>query len=241
MEFCLSNAKPSAVPLNVNYDKNVNEADLLLDNKQFKRLVGCLLYVAVNSRPDIAASVSILAQRTNQPRREDWTELKNVVRYLNATAKHRLAIGKIGSDIELIGYADANWAENRADRKSNSCYVFFVYGGAVSWACRKQSCVALSSTEAEYISGCSNRRQLPYSKYEDNQSCLKLIESEKISSRTKHIDTKRHYVKDLINSGAVQCVYCPTQSMFADMFTKSLSAKRLLSLREACGIREENI
>lgn len=51
----------------------------------------------------------------------------------------------------FYGYADANWAEDRNDRKSNSDYIFKVHGGVVSWRCRKQSCVSLSSTEAEFI------------------------------------------------------------------------------------------
>jgi len=160
----------------------------------------------VISRPDISASVNILAQRINKPTQQDWNELKRMVRYLKGTVNFKLKLGNARADNPIIGYADANWAECRKDRKSNSGHIFFVFGGAVSWCCRKQSCVALSSMEAEYISLCEAgqeamwlRRLLkdfnidiktPTIIYEDNQSCLKFSEEERLSNRTKHIDTR---------------------------------------------------
>lgn len=153
-DFGLGDAKSSNVPLNVNYGKSTDdECVIVLDNNnEYQRLIGCLLYIAVNTRPDIAANVSILAQRVSSPRNCDWNELKRVVRYLKGTADLKLVLGSNEhKDDPVFGYADANWAEDKADRKSNSGYIFIVHGAAVSWACRKQSCVALSTTEAEFI------------------------------------------------------------------------------------------
>lgn len=207
----------------------------------------------MNTRPDISASVSILAQRVQQPRQQDWNELKRVLRYLKGTANLKLALGSDdGSGEFFYGYADANWAENRKDRKSNTGYVFIVNGGIVSWTCRKQNCVALSSTEAEFIAlseACKeavwlrrllNDLQHPVQAatkiYEDNQSCLKLIEEEKLSNQTKHIDTRYHFVKDYVQREFVSCVYCCSEDMLADLLTKPLPAKRHVMLRERCGL-----
>lgn len=250
--FGLHDAKPVNTPVEVNYGK-IGSTDQLIDNKKYQKLIGCLLYVSVNSRPDISASISILAQKVSNPNEEDWNQLKRVVRYLKSSSNLKLKLSDIRSDRNLLyGYADANWAEDSQTRKSNSGYVFFFNGGIVSWACRKQSCVSLSSTEAEFIAlseACQEamwlRRLLidmhqsirgPTMIYEDNQSCLKLIKEEKFSNRTKHIDTKYHFVKEYVDRQIIKCEYCPTGSMVADLFTKPLPATRHSQLREKCKI-----
>lgn len=179
--------------------------------------------------------------------------MKRVVRYLKGTAHYKLKLSDITSNNPiLVGWADANWAEDHVNRKSNSGYVFKVHGGVVSWSCRKQTCVALSTTEAEFISlseACQEavwmRRLLedlnqeitgPVTIFEDNQSVLKLIEEEKLSKRTKHIDTKVCFVKDHVEKGTVNCQYCPTDQMIADMLTKPLAKPKLEELRKLCGI-----
>lgn len=125
-----------------------------------------------------------------------------------------LLLGKSESNAGLIGYADANWAENRIDRKSNSGYVFKFLDGVISWSCKRQKCVALSSTEAEFIALSEASKEAFWIRciledfnqplensttiYEDNQSCLKLIEEENMSGRSKHIDVRYYFGKDYI-------------------------------------------
>lgn len=81
----------------------------------------------------------------------DWNQLKRVVRYLKGTINMKLKLSDIKNDHELIvGYADADFAEDKITRKSNSAMVFYINGGVCSWACRKQTCVAVSTAEAEF-------------------------------------------------------------------------------------------
>lgn len=147
----MNEAKASNVPIDSNYDKSRDETEVLINNTNYQRLTGCLLYISVSTRPDISACVSILAQKISNPTQRDWNELKRVVKYLIGTLKLKLTLGKTESKDSIFGYADANWAEDKTDWKSNSGYIFLVNGGVVSWACRKQTCVALSTTEAEFI------------------------------------------------------------------------------------------
>lgn len=149
-DFGLASAKASSVPMNVSYEKG-GESELLVNNEQYRQLIGCLLYISVNTRPDISASVSILAQKVSGPNQEDWNEVKRVVKYLKGTAQLSLMLDGSSADESLIGFADANWAESKADRKSNSGYAFRLYNGTISWSCKRQTCVALSSTKAEFI------------------------------------------------------------------------------------------
>lgn len=250
LQFGLMNAKSANTPMEVNYGKSSSSV-LLIDNVNYQKLIGSLLYVSVNTRPDIAASISILARKVSEPNEEDWNQLKRVVKYLKSTADLKLYLSDNQEEKqELFGYADANWAEDKATRKSNSGYVFFFNGGVIGWACRKQGCVSLSSTEAEFIAlsdACQEiawlRRLLsdihidckePTLLYEDNQSCLKLIKEEKFSNRTKHIDTKFHFVKDYMDKGVVKCEYCPTGLMVADLLTKPLPVVKHIELRDKC-------
>lgn len=250
-DFGLSQAKISDFPISVGYGKG-EKTDELLNNENYRRLIGSLLYISVNTRPDVSASVSILAQKVSGPNQEDWNELKRVVRYLKGTMDKKLSLGNPSVVNPLIGYADANWGEDRIDRKSNSGYVFKLYGGVISWKCKRQTCVSLSSVEAEFVAlseACKEafwiRRVLeefnlncegPTLIYEDNQSCLKLVRDEKLSDLTKHIDLRVHFVKDYVDKGLVMCKYCPSEEMLADLLTKPLPGPRIRLLREKCGL-----
>lgn len=250
--FGLQDAKPAKTPMEVGYGKN-DKMTLLGDNTKYQKLIGHLLYVSVNSRPDVAAGVSILAQRVSSPTQEDWDQLKRVVKYMKSTAQFKLKLSNIkGGDQQLIGYADADWAEDKLTRKSNSGQMFFFNGGTISWSCRKQTLVTLSTTEAEFVSlseACKEALWLrkllidmhqklgsPKIIYEDNQSCLELIKEEYMSLRTKHIDTKACFVKDYVDRGFIKCVYCPTNEMIADLLTKPLSYDKHKKLRERCNV-----
>lgn len=214
-------------------------------------MIGSLLYIATCTRPDIKASVAILSKKLSNPTETDWIEAKRIARYLKHTMNYKLKLGNNQEEKGLIGYADANWAESKADRKSNSGYLFKHYGSTISWACRKQTCVALSSAEAEYIAlsdGCQEMLWLtkvlkdfqedvrqPVKMYEDNQSCIKLTNNQKFSNRSKHIDTKYHFIKDL-SKDKILLEYCTSEDMLADMLTKAIPHVRLRKLSRKSGL-----
>lgn len=108
----------------------------------------------------------------------------------------------------------------------------------LSWQSRKQSIVALSSTEAEYIAAAIAAKELiwlqtiiselgyslsqPSIIYTDNQSSLHLSENPKFHDRSKHIDLRYHFLREKVNNKILQLKYTPTQYMWADILTKSL-------------------
>jgi hypothetical protein len=246
-EYGMSDSKTSSIPITTDYDK-IKDEKVLIDNNKFQRLIGTLLYVAVNSRPDITAAVCILAQKTSKPTQTDWNELKRVLKYLKGTIHYKLKLFDSAFTDILITWVDANWAENKDDRKSNTGIVIKLYGGVVNWFCRKQGLVTLSSTEAEYVALAEGGQeviwflrvledlkikcQYPVKFYEDNQSVLKMLVQEKSSNRTKHIDTKYHFIKDHFKNGTIDCVYCPSEEMIADLLTKPLAASKITYFRK---------
>lgn len=147
----MEEAKESKISLDIGYRKK--DESNKVEKKKYQSLIGALIYVATNTRIDIAASISILSRKMNCSTESDWIEAKRIIRYLKGIKDLKLILGskKEKEKNILVGYSDADWTQDVEDRKSNNGYLFKFNGDTISWACRKQSCVALSSTEAEYV------------------------------------------------------------------------------------------
>lgn len=252
-EARLTDAKESKYPLDPGYHK-LDGGDLLPSNEEYRKLIGMLLYLSINTRPDIAASVAILSQKTSKPTTTDLNEVKRVIRYIKGTKSMKLCL-KGTSDCILSAYSDADWAEDRVDRKSNSGYIVNFMGSVVAWSCRKQSVIALSSCEAEYVALSEVAKELSWLRNlvsdfgfdvpcpiivgTDSQSSIALSKEGKSSNRTKHMDVRFHYIKDLCSKGVIKLVYVSTQDNIADMFTKPLSSVRLGYLRSLARFKIE--
>ncbi|XP_065092439.1 uncharacterized protein LOC135713283 [Ochlerotatus camptorhynchus] len=224
------------------------------DPTNYRSLVGGLLYLAVVARPDIAASAAILGRRFSAPRDCDWTTAKSVLRYLKATKCYQLQLGG-DQQQSLTGFSDADWAGDVKSRRSTSGILFKYGGGCIMWASRRQSCVSLSSIEGEYAAlseTCQEAlwlRQLlrdldesqnqPTIVMEDNQGCLAFVRSDRVSRRSKHIDTKERFIQELCVRGEVQLEYCSTDKMQADILTKPLGPVKNREFCELLGLYED--
>lgn len=248
----LNDGKTSKFPLMPGYFRHKDES-YLESNSEYRKLIGKLLYVSTNTRPDIAASVGILSQKISKPTKTDLIEVRRVIRYLNGTKDLKLKLSSRTKTGELEVYSDASWAENPTGRKSISGFCINLNGGTVIWCSRKQDIVALSSMESEYIALTESCKELKWvrmlmkSFYEfsipetivvftDSQSSMKLISNQKFSNRSKHIDTKYHFIRDLVEAGDVKLEYCSTEENNADMLTKPLGAIKIGKLRKKCKI-----
>ncbi|CAL8999959.1 unnamed protein product [Prunus brigantina] len=128
-----------------------------LENEQMKlrpyaSLVGSIMYAQVCTRPDLAFVVSVLGRFQANPGEPHWVATKKVLRYLQGTKSHMLIYSKV-EKLEIVAYTDSDLAGCTDDRKSTAGYVFVLASGAVSWKSAKQTVVATSTMEAEFI-GC---------------------------------------------------------------------------------------
>ena len=215
-------------PVNTPADANsklqpATNQDEPLNQTQYQSAVGSLMYLSVNSRPDIAFAVNNLARFNSNPRKEYWTALKRVLRCLNGIINHGLLYKQDWPE-HFVGYSDADWAGDLSDRKSTSGYVFILSGGPVSWSSRKQKCVAFSTAEAKYVAlsaavqECIWLRQLkaeltgdndtPTVFSEDNQSTIAMVKNPQFHERAKHIDVCHHFVREQLAHGTIQLEYC---------------------------------
>lgn len=222
------------------------------DKKMYQAAVGSLLFLSTKTRPDLAYAVGNVARFCSNPTKAHWSAVKRIMRYIKGTQQLGLLYERKAS--ECIGYSDADWGGSIEDRKSTSGYTFQWSGATISWSSKKQSCVALSTAEAEYVAlsaavqealwirqllsdlmtGGVNQIQM----MEDNQSAICMATNPRFHGRTKHIDLKYHFVRDHVKKGDVVINYCPTEDMVADILTKSLPAPRFQNLRRLLGVRE---
>ncbi|CAD7002894.1 unnamed protein product [Ceratitis capitata] len=240
----MQQCRTATTPLDTGYQIVCErESCVKVDTKEYQSAIGELMWLALTSRPDIYHSVVKLAQRNNNPHSEHFTGVKHVMRYLAATRDLKLNYRASGQALE--GFVDADWGGDISNSRSYTGYIFFLAGGPISWKSEKQSSVALSSTEAEYMAltsaakealhlrrliieiGCGNA-DTPTTLYGDNLSSQNLAKNPIYHARSKHIDIRHHFVREAIQSGDVELKYIPTEEMIADVLTKNLSKNKHL-------------
>ena len=135
---------------------------IIFFKKISQSLIGELMYLAISTRPDILHSVNKLAQCNTNPAIDHESDAKHILRYLSKTINFKLHYEE--DDLPIYGYVDADWGGDTIDKKSYTGSVFLLCGGAVSWESKKQSIVALSTTEAEYVALSSSSKEAIYLK-----------------------------------------------------------------------------
>lgn len=222
----------------------------------YRRAVGALMYLSTTSRPDIAAAISQLARFVDNPRIRHWKCLKHLLRYLKRTKDYGLVLGGKGPTV-LEGFSDSDWASNQDDRRSMGGYCFSTgpSEGAVAWAAKGQTSVALSSLEAEYMALSDAARTAIWFRYLleeldispqeptliqcDNQAAIFTSSNPTTTPKTKHIAIRYHFVRErVVETKELQVQYIQTSKQVADIFTKSLkNVTQFQELRSRLGVR----
>eukprot|EP00253_Pinus_taeda_P013959 PITA_13959 len=146
----------------------------------------------------------------------------------------------------LVGFTDSDWAGDPHDRKSTISYVFTLGSGPITWACKKQGAISLSSSEAEYrgaveaskealwlrqiLSEFGFQQQHPTTLWCDNQSAIQLCKDPVHHQRSKHIELHMHFIRKLIHDHVLEVQYCSTDDQVADIFTKALMEAKFTKL-----------
>lgn len=227
-----------------------DEGGTKVDKTYFKQIVGCLMYLTA-TRPDLMFAVSLLSRYMEIPTELHLQLAKRVFRYLQGTMEYGIFY-KMGGNDALIAYTDSDYAGDLDDRKSTSGYVFLLSSGAISWSSKKQPIVSLSTTEAEFIAAATCACQAIWLKrvlstldhtqqetitiYCDSSSAIKLSKNPVMHGRSKHIDVRFHFLRELTQAGTVKLVHCNTLEQIADVMTKPLKMNDFLKLREMLGI-----
>jgi hypothetical protein len=189
-------------------------------NVPYRELVGSLMHANVATRTDIAHSVGIVSQFCQNPGDLHWLTAKRILCYLIGTKSYTLVLGG-NSPIRLAGFTDSNYTPpcDLDKRKSTSGYCMSLGGGVISWSSKRQSTVATSSTEAEYMACCHAAKEVVWLRMLlqatgfrqqkatnircDNQGALILTADPSFHSRAKHIDVQYHFSRDHVERGSL--------------------------------------
>jgi hypothetical protein len=221
-------------------------------NIPYREAVGSLMYLALATRPDIAYAVGVVSSFSNNPGIVHWEAVKRVFKYLKGTSELWLTYGVFDGGERLLGYADAD-GSMAEDRLAVSGYAFLIDGGAVSWNSKKQEIVSLSTTESEYVAAAHSTKEAlwlkslisqvfgpltyPIDILCDNQSAIVLAQDHQYHARSKHIDVCFHFIRWVVERGAIRLTFCPTADIIADIFTKALPSPKVKHFATYLGIR----
>jgi hypothetical protein len=210
-----------------------------LEEIPYREAIGSLLYLATGTRPDLSYTVNALSRKQSDYTFEDWQKVKRVLRYLRGTMNLGLKYTGKGAGLEC--YADASLGTNDANGKSTSGLIVKLFDDIIYWRTKRQSHVALSSAESEYLAmslACKElvclremctrllRLQIIPILYEDNNAAIKIATSDE-SQTLKHIvKLCYHYVRLEVSRGNVIIKWVPTNEQLADGFTKALGTQK---------------
>ena len=256
VRFGMQNCNPVSTPLETGKRfQRIADGEKTVDVKLYQAAIGSLNYAAIATRPDLSLAVGMLSQHMVNPGTEHWSGVKRVLRYLKGTLNYGLRF-KASSDADFVlhGYSDADWAGCSETRKSMSGQIFRMGDCTISWRSHKQSIVALSTTEAEYVAMCEAAQEAVWLRRllrdigfvqkaptviaEDNQGAICLSQNPRDHSRTKHIDIKFHYIREKVSGRELQVQYCATGDMVADTLTKGLPKPAFEKFRAGMGVHE---
>jgi len=244
-KYNMDSCKPASTPMAVDVKLVKDDGSKPVDPTKYQSIVGSLLYIATATRPDISYAVGALSKFNSSPTETHLTAAKRVLRYLRGTADLGIVFSK--TSMSPIGFSDASWADDDENRRSTSGHVFIHGEGPISWSSRRQSVTALSTAEAEYIAAFDATKEAawlrmlyadltgsnlpPTTLNIDNQSAISIANNATTTRRSKHMDIRYHYIRDEIARNHIDTVYCPTNDMLADIFTKPLARDRFVRLR----------
>ncbi|KAL9225966.1 hypothetical protein vseg_001835 [Gypsophila vaccaria] len=202
--------------------------------------IGSIMYAMMCTRPDVAYALSMVSRYQGNPGESHWIAVKNILKYLRRTKDWVLVYG---GDKELCakGYTDASFQIDRDDSKSQSGFVFTLNGAAVSWKSSKQSVIADSTTESEYIAASEAAKEAiwmrnflqgltvvpsvkePITLYCDNSGAIFRAKEPKSSNKSRHVLRKAHLIRDYVEQQEIAICKIGTDDNIADPLTKALS------------------
>jgi hypothetical protein len=255
-QFDMSECKTASLPMAHNGDLGPNPKDGTpvkpLDakgKKLYQSIVGSLLYAACMTRMDLTHATSKLAQFAAAPAEHHLVAAKRALRYLAGTRTLGIIFRRSARKINLnpVVYPDASWISEVDSGRSHSGVITLLNGNPIHWWSKKQSMVALSSTEAEYIAlGEASKDAVwlrewltavlgltvPIRVLCDNQAALKIAANDTDSARTRHYSARHHFVRELIQSNQLKLEWTSTRDQAADMLTKQLTEEKLRIWRD---------
>ncbi len=241
--FNLDYVHPRNVPLPVgiildnNMSPKTESEKTQMADKPYRPLLGSVMWGQLATRPDLSFAVSLLSRFQANPGIEHWNALLHVIGYIKNTIDYGITYSR-DTELSPVAFVDADYGGCRDTRRSTSGYVFTMAGGPVSWSSKRQTTVALSTVEAEYVSMSRCAQQMVWMQNwldevtiahdmpgvikGDSRGAIALTKNTKDHGKIKHINIRHHYIRELVKSGTIILEQVPSLENLADLFTKPL-------------------
>ncbi|XP_071928133.1 uncharacterized protein [Coffea arabica] len=242
---------PVSTPYDANTQLKKNNGNPIAQSK-YAQIIGSLMHLMNFTRPDIAYAVCRLSRYTHNPNREHWFTLVRLMKYLRGTVNFGILYS--GFPTVLEGYSDANWISDPNDTKSTSGYVFTLGGGAVAWKSARQTIIARSTMESEFIaleltgSEADWLRNFlvnippikdllpPVSIHCDCQAAIAIAKNKSYNCKSRHMRLRHDVVKQLLRDGIISIDFVKSELNLADPLTKPVGRKLILQTTREMGL-----
>lgn len=224
-----------------------------IDATQYRRIVGCLRYL-LHTRSDLSYVIGMASRYMERQTMMHHKVVKQILRYLKGTTHLGLAYMKGYQEVDIFGYSDSDLAGDLDGRRSTSGIAFYLNESLVSWSSQKQKTVVLSSCDTEFMAATAAACQVlwlrsllgeligskpkPVTLFVDNKSAKALMKNPVFHGRSKHIDTRFHFIRECVERGQIVVEFITTGEQRADALTKELSGVKLAVMRQLLGVRD---
>nr|GEV28867.1 hypothetical protein [Tanacetum cinerariifolium] len=238
-KFDMESVRTATTPYDVPHNKSKDEPDDAVNVHLFRSMIGSLMYLTA-SRSDIMFVVSACSRHQVSPLTSHLNVVKKIFKYLKGRPNLGLWYPR-DLPFHFEAYSDSDYAGSHGDRKSTTGGCQFLGRRLISWQCKKQTVVATSSTEAEYVAAASccgqvlwiQNQMLDYGFnfmhtriFIDNQSTICFVKNQVFHQRTKHIEIWHHFIRDAYEKHLIQVVKIHTDENVADLLTKAFDGPR---------------
>ncbi|GJS64404.1 putative ribonuclease H-like domain-containing protein [Tanacetum coccineum] len=243
-KFDFASVKTASTPIETQKPLVKDEEATDVDVHLYRSMIGSLMYLTA-SRPDIMFAVCACSRFQVTPKTSHLNAVKRIFRYLKGKPKLGLWYPRVSS-FDLEAYSDSDYAGANLDRKSTTGGCQFLGRRLISWQCKKQTIVATSTTEAEYVAAANccgqvlwiQNQMLDYGFnfmntkiYIDNESTICIVKNPVFHSKTKHIEIRHHFIRDAYEKKLIQVLKIHTDDNVADLLTKAFDVSSWMSAK----------
>ncbi|XP_058004738.1 retrovirus-related Pol polyprotein from transposon RE1 isoform X1 [Hevea brasiliensis] len=241
-KFMMKDCNPVKTPMITNHKYSLDDGEENADFQVYRNLVGSLLYLT-NSCLDILQATGLLSRFMQNPSKIHYGAAKRVLRYLKGTCSYGLWYSNT-NNFKFCRFSNSDWAGSIDDHKSTTGYLFKLRSNAISWCSKEQPSTALSSSEVacqtiwlrRILGDMKLHQKEATTIFCDNQSTIAMTKNPIHHSHARHIDTRHHFIRELVVEGSITIEHYNSQEQVADLFTKSLSFEKFVYFRDKLGV-----